>query len=165
MLFKLGFNPAGGTIDRTGGLGPNQYINFADIPAETADKLELILRDMEDFLVADLLKAHPKDWYVEKITEFARLGGVDEKQFYKIIGWRHPGAKDEKIGLGETSLLRESFAHALKPVPAPIRTAKAQRQGLNQTTPSENLDAYTKRFLEILKARLGEPETPSAAKP
>jgi ATP-dependent Clp protease ATP-binding subunit ClpA len=163
MVHKLGFNPNGGTMDRTGGLGPEKYANFGDIPPDAAEKLGLVLRDMEDYVVEDLTKAHPREWYVEKITEFARRGGVDEKEFYKLIGYRHPGPKLEKETVSDRSRVADTFAAVLKPEPAAMRAARAYRQGLTATTAGENLDAYAARFLQSLRERLGPPSPPPNA--
>jgi len=166
MVHKLGFNPAGGTMDRTGGFGPEKWANFGDIPPESAEKLGLVLRDMEDYVLADLLKAHTREWYVAKITEFARRGGVDEKEFYKLIGYRHPGTKLEKETVSDPSRLREAFGGVMKLEPAGMRAARAFRQGDTATTADENLDAYTKAFLKSLNERLGPPSAaPTAATP
>lgn len=163
MVHKLGFNPQGGTMDRTGGLGPEKYANFGDIPPDAAEKLGLVLRDMEDYVVEDLLRAHTREWYVEKITEFARRGGLDEKEFYRMIGYRHPGQKLDKENLGEVSRIAETFAAVLKPEPAALRAARAYRQGLTGTTAEQNMDAYTARFLRSLRERLGPPAAAPAA--
>ena len=55
VIYELGFDPQGGTMDRLG----QDYANFANLPPESSlSKLGLILRRMENDLVADLLRAH-----------------------------------------------------------------------------------------------------------
>jgi hypothetical protein len=165
LMYQLGFDPNGGTMDRRGVNAAGRYAHFSDLPAEEVEKLSKVLRQMEDYLVKDLLDAHPKDWYVEKIGKFARLGGVDEEEFYKIAGYPHPG--NNVISLGERNLLQDSFKGMIVEEPKEVRVAREFKQGRMKTTAQENLDAATKFFGELVEREIhgGGPARSPAMRP
>lgn len=90
-LYELGFDPNGETIDRNFIIGPGKYADFASIPPADAKKLGRLLREMENFIVSDLLKRNSQQWYVEKISTLATKGAMSEVEFYQLIGRPHPG--------------------------------------------------------------------------
>jgi hypothetical protein len=132
--------------------GPNRYAHFENIPAEKVEKLGKILRKMEDHVVEDFLKAHPKDWYIDKISEFAKVGGLDEKQFYAMIGYTHPGVN--RAPVSKSSALRDAFKKVIADEPAELAAAKSFKQGLTQTTAAENMDKAMSYFEATLKEQL-----------
>jgi hypothetical protein len=86
---------------------------------------------------------------VQKISEVARRGGVEEKEFYQIINYTYPG--DNTVNIGETSLLYTAFANVIKVRTPELNKAIAFRQGATRTTAKENLDAATTAFSGFLK--------------
>ncbi len=152
ILFELGFDPGGGTLDRLGINGPSRYAAFADIPPETVDKLGKILRRMENALVANLLNAHDQSWYQDKIGKFARDGGLTESQFYDLIGYPYPG--HNAVFLGEKSRIAEIFADQVeKPLPE-VAKAAAFKQGRLRATALQNMDSAIAEFSAIVKTEL-----------
>ncbi|MBI4060758.1 MAG: AAA family ATPase [Elusimicrobia bacterium] len=151
-VYELGFDPRGGTIERFGAEGGSQYAFFSSLPPETVDKLGLILRRMENQLVADLLEAHDQNWYRDRIARFAKAGGLTESEFYEVIGYLHPGRND--AFLGADSRLAEIFAGQAERPLAEVSRARAFRQGRARTTAKQNLDAAVKAFTALLEAEL-----------
>lgn len=163
MLYELGFDPSGGTIDRNFVMNVGKYASYADLPSEAAEKLGLILRDMENALVKELLEIHTRDWYVEKITELARAGAMDEKEFYKLIDYTYPGAGTHMFS--QESQIRKIFGDAVLPEKkSEIEARSAQRSDLN-TTAAENLKKHVTLFAEIVKNRLHADPTPQLKAP
>lgn len=162
LLYEFGFDPNGGTIERKGQEGPSRYAHFSDISPEKVEELGLILREMEDHLVRDLLAAHDKEWYREKIIHFARAGGLKEHEFYKMLGYQFPGFNDIPVG-GQTRLQKEFEGDIEKP-PAEALQAMSSKQGNTQTTAEQNLDLATKVFLESVKKHLHKDNKPVARK-
>ncbi|MDD5655830.1 MAG: AAA family ATPase [Elusimicrobia bacterium] len=151
-IYELGFDPQGGTFDRRGFEGMNRYATFADLPPETVERLGRILRRMENHLVDDLLQAHDQSWYQDKIVRFARAGGISEREFYKMIGYPHPGRNN--AFLGEQSRIEEIFADQVeKPLPE-VAAAKSFKQGRTATTAAENLDAFLREFVKLVQEEL-----------
>jgi hypothetical protein len=148
LLHELGMNPDGGTLDRRGVDGPSRYASFADLPNSEIQLLAQTLRKAENYILQDLLNAHSRAWYVEKIGIVARKGGLDEKEFYEVIGYPYPG--DNSVSFGENSLLYSSFVKILKTKPAEINIAFNYKQGDTQTTATQNLDAATRAFSDFL---------------
>lgn len=152
LIYEFGLDPFGGVIERMGIQGMSRYANFADLPPETVEKLGLLMRDLENYLVDDFLRAHPKDWYVEKIAEFARVGGLTEKEFYDLIKYPHPG--DNSLHMGETTRLGETFKGKVQLLTKEAAEAKSFPQGDTQTTAEQNLQRGTEYFLKAVMKRL-----------
>lgn len=166
MLHEWGLDPDGGTLDRKGASCCHRYANFSDLPASEVEKLGRVLREMEDQLILDLLEAHPREWHMEKIARFARVGGMTEEEFYGLIGRPHPGPEPENEDgtvafLGEVSPVLESFRGIVKPTPKQFRAALEFREGPGGLTAAGQLEAYRARFEEIL-ARVMHPAPPPA---
>jgi ATP-dependent Clp protease ATP-binding subunit ClpA len=111
MLFELGMNPNGGTIDRNLIDGPAKYAAIQEMKPETAEKLGLVLRDMENIVLDDLLKSHSTEWYVEKIATVARAGAMTEAEFYSAIGRILP---ESKANFGSPSKVQAMFKGFVK---------------------------------------------------
>jgi hypothetical protein len=107
---------------------------------------------MEDYLVKDLLSAHPKEWYREKISKFAHAGGLNEKKFYRLIDFPYPG--DNNIPIGSQTRMKDEFTGVIEELPPEAEAASHYKQGLTQTTARENLDIATQKLKEVLKVRL-----------
>ena len=152
MLYELGFDPNGGTVDRNFLKGPMKYAAFSEMPAELAEKFGLILRDMENSLVESLTKAHSQNWYVKKIVELGRAGAMTEEQFYRSIEYRYPGEGQDLYS--HESALREMFAGYVKDEPAAASEARRARQGNLQMTAEETMKAHLAVFAEIVRNRL-----------
>lgn len=152
MIYELGMDPHGGTIDRNFILGVNKYADFASIPPELAEKLGNILRAMENQVLEDLLSAHSKEWYVDKTTKLATKGAMNEKEFYDLIGYTYPG--DNVEGTGRTYHIREMFKHIIKDKAPEVRKSQQQRRGLNNETVEETVERYLRQFAETLEMEL-----------
>lgn len=159
LAFKMGFNPSGGTggtVMEEPGMGG--MVNHADIDTASVRKIGLVLRDMENHLVQDLLKAHPRDWYNEKIVLFGRKGGMTEKEFYDLIGFPYPG--DNEVFIGGISKVFEEFSRKdLKKLPKEAVEASKYKQGLTQTTAAENVENYRLKLEGFFKAHWDERRT------
>lgn len=107
VIHELGFDPHGGVIERMGVEGPVRYANFSDLPHEAVEALALILRDIEDTLVHDFMKLHPREWYADKIYLLALAGGMSEKEFYELNEVDYPGEMWKRVD--RTSPIFELF--------------------------------------------------------
>ena len=58
------------------------------------DQLAQALRDMENYVVEDILQTQTMDWYVTKISRLARRGAMTEKEFYELTEIPFPVATD-----------------------------------------------------------------------
>ncbi|MFK8138586.1 MAG: AAA family ATPase [Bdellovibrionales bacterium] len=87
-IYSLAFDPRGGTIDRS--FGGNA--NIVNMPDDIASKIGTILRNLEDFMVEDLLKRHSAQWFRDKILRLARAGTMNERDFYNLIEYKHKQA-------------------------------------------------------------------------
>lgn len=163
MLYELGFDPSGGTLDRNFVMGPAKYASYADLPSEAAEKLGLILRDMENALVKELLQIHTRDWYVEKIVELGRAGAMNEEEFYKLIEYVYPGEGNSLYS--QESRIRTIFGDAVKPEPKGAIEARNAQQSDLYTTAAENLKKHVDLFAEIVKNRLHADPTPQLKAP
>jgi broad-specificity NMP kinase len=152
MIYELGFDPNGGTIDRNFIIGLGKYADYASIPPEMAVKLGNILRMMENQVLDDLLKAHSQDWYVEKTIGLARKGGMDEKEFYALIEYSHPG--ENSLSYGRTFNIRSLFQKVIKEKPSALKKAQQQRRGLLNETVEETVERYLGQFAGILESQL-----------
>lgn len=162
MVKELGFDPDGGTMERMGVDGQNRYANFSDLPADEVEKFGRMMRRMENYLVADLLAAHDRKWYQERIAAFAKAGGLTEPEFDKLIGHPYPGANNES--LGDLSKVAKTFADQVEKAPQEVRTARAFKQGKTKTTAAQNMEAFLQEFLKIMKEELHPVPQVSAAK-
>mgnify|MGYP001598966145 CR=1 FL=1 len=150
-IYKLGFDPKGGVINRAAVRG-NGYGNFEDVPPEQVEKLGLILRNMEDKMTADLLLAHSREWYIEKISKFAQLGGVTEKEFFKIIEYAHPG--NNNFHPGEKSPIYDAFAHIIQQQPKEVEIARTARNSADGLTIVERMSAFKNSFYDLVETHL-----------
>ncbi|MFH1132351.1 MAG: hypothetical protein V1754_13530, partial [Pseudomonadota bacterium] len=153
MLYELGLNPYGGSGVYVGKpMDPPLHQANATasnvIDRKVVEALSRVLRDMEDHLVNELLSAHPRKWYVEKIKTISREGILNEATFYKLIGYKYPG--ENEFPLGEGSLVDRDFGSVVKREPASVRAARAFKQGKTLTTAAQNLETA----MEIFKAAL-----------
>lgn len=145
LLFELGFYPGGGTHSRT-----VPYANYEAIPAQQVTALGLILRDMENFLVEEFLRAHTQEWYVEKIGAMAKKGYLSEQGFYKLVGYTHPGPGKESFG--GNNRLEEIFKNAVEG--SSSQAKKAAKTSAGPRTVEENVEVYMDFFLKSVKNRL-----------
>lgn len=155
FLFELGLNPnsKGGTISHSPAGGEvSDKVDFSSVPHEKTEALSLILRDMQNFVVSDLLKVHGQRWYKNKIARFARAGALDEEQFYKLLNYPYPG--DNEFEVSEKSRLYQIFKGEIEPLPTDLTEAAKFKQGGTQTTARENFEAYTKAFESFVDNRL-----------
>ena len=144
-LFKLGFNPYGGTVNSSGVL-PGAGMSFSDLPLETVEHMGELLREMEDFLVRDLLEANDIEWYKDKVLKVARAGVVSEKEFFEII--EHPFPSDEEEGsLRKLSRIHQVFAGNVRDkTTAQTQKARDFRYGSGMKTVEEQLAFYVEEF-------------------
>ncbi len=153
MIYELGFDPNGGTIDRNFALPGFKYANYDSLPSTLAEKLGLILRDIENQIVDDMLETETQDWYVKRIVELAQAGSMNEETFYKLIGYKHP--KIEKGHVGESfKSFRELFGKYIHSAPASLTATRKQKRGKEQLTVDENIEKYLKEFSNIVKKHL-----------
>lgn len=152
LTYELGMNPGGPSMDRNGAGPTGAYAKFADVPAEQVERLGLILRNMENYLVADLTAAHSREWYLAKIEEFARRGGVTEKEFYEVIDYPHPG--ENNFEFGENFATNNLFPGVMESLPAEAQVMAAFLQGQTQTTAAQNLTAGIDFLAKELETRL-----------
>ena len=160
LVYRFGVDPEGGTIERFGKERPTDQHQYAFVPPiteEETNRMGKLARRMEDYVVADLLAAHEPEWYTEKISALAKAGIMDEKEFYEMIGYPWPG--DNKVFLGEDSLLAERFKHLLRAPKPEIVRAKNFKQGLTRRTAKENMDAYVREFIGLARRELHPKQT------
>lgn len=152
MIYNLGFDPNGGTFDRTSGVAAHPAAKFEDIPSEQLDAIGRVLRKMENHLIEDFLAAHPIDWYREQIGDFGRAGTLREAEFYQAIGYPYPGADTGFLSDPET--LFTKLKGVVQPRSADQVKAMSYKQGKTATTASENLDRYIDVFEKELQSEL-----------
>lgn len=167
MLYELGMNPDGGTIDRNFMVNGTKYANYNAMPSELAEKLGLIIREIEDQIIRDSLAEHPIEWYAEKIATFARAGAMNEMEFYQLLGFKHPGEWpmfDPTEGpnrslpenfAADNEIFRRLFAKHIQPIKATERAAAVQVQGLDGLTPRQRLENATEYFAMVVAKHLG----------
>lgn len=151
VINELGFDPQGGVIERMGFEGPNRYANFADLPHEVVTQLSLVLRSVEDTLVADFLALHGRDWYADKIYLLALQGSMSEQEFYKLIEHDYPGVLWKRVD-GESPLF-DLFAGKIK----------EERPGENVHW-QESFHQYKKAFMAAVEYHLHKDEKTPPAK-
>jgi hypothetical protein len=144
MLYELGFDPNGGTVDHLGVQGA-PYANFASIPEPLVEKLGLVLRDMEDYVVEDLMSAHPKEWYAQKIAELASEGGMNEEEFLKLVEF----SPDQAELMAPNKNLAQMFGKFMKLTPT-VKTAKLA----DDSTVTGNKKDHLNYFFESLRRNL-----------
>lgn len=153
MLHLLGMNPEGGTLDRNFNMGGGRYASYQDMPSELAEKMGLILRDMEDRIVRETLQENSREWYVDKIIKLARAGSMNESEFYELIGRKLPANNHLSVA-AVNDHFRSLFESALvKPTKAE-REAAADRTGASKTTPKERSEMAMEHFAGLLKKHL-----------
>jgi ATP-dependent Clp protease ATP-binding subunit ClpA len=151
-IHQYGFDPDGTTMERKGVYQGGVYANFSELSADEVNKLGQILREMENKIVDDLLKAHPSDWYLKKITEFARAGGLNEKEFYEMVGYAYPG--DNSKSLSEKSRLHELFKGDIEEENPSVLKAKTERNSSDNKTTVERAQDYKQFFSESVRRNL-----------
>ena len=161
MLYLLGMNPEGGTVDRNFNLGTGKYAQFEQMPHSLAEKLGLILRDMEDQIVRDMAEEHSRDWYVERIIKLAAAGSMNEKEFYELIDRKLPDGDRRSVGT-VNEYFRSIFERALVKPTTGEKRASADRKGNSLATPKERSDATMKFFSGLLKKYLARETAPVA---
>jgi len=152
FVFEYGFDPEGGTIERSGVANQMKYARFSDLDSKEVKALGLILRDIEDYLVADLLKAHSRQWYMDRIKKLALAGEANEHDFYRMIGYPYPG--ENEIDLSDALRLENSFGDSMDQVSAKVKKVMKFRQGLTRTTAAENFKNVREFVIERIHARL-----------
>jgi len=153
LIYSLGFNPKGGTIHRSGLDGGNYSARpafFSELPSEQVEQLGKLLRNIENQLIKYLLEAHPREWYGEKIVQLARVGGMDEEEFYKLIEYKYPGPGTRPVG--EESSLRLHFADVMVPENRESIRARQQQHGSQSKTAQASLQAALDTFVAFLNA-------------
>lgn len=149
ILFEEGFSTIVGPLDRWGLLNNQKYADFASIPHTLVSTLGKILGDVEEYLIDDLKRAHPVEWYKEKIHFLAQKGLMTEKEFYELIGYPYPG--EEPLQFGAPSSISKLFGPKVKPPPASLRKARRFKHPGSKITAGENLDQLVYAFYESVK--------------
>lgn len=152
MIYELGFDPFGETIDRNFIMGGSKYADYASLPPEMATKLGKILRAMENQVLEDLMKAHTMDWYVEKTINLARKGAMNEREFYDLIGYVYPG--DGAESYGKTFNIRNLFQKVIREKTSDMKKAQKDLRGDEKETVEQTMERFLQGFTEILKAEL-----------
>jgi hypothetical protein len=152
MIYELGFDPAGGTLDRNFSMGMGKYASYEDLPSNLAEALGLILRDMENYVLDDITKTHRKNWFVDRIAKLGKAGAMNEKEFYSLTGYTYPGAGNDVYGV--TSYLRDLFDKYLTKMSSSEQKARAVPRGLTQLTVEQTLDRYTSEFARLVAKHL-----------
>ncbi len=162
MLYLLGMNPGGGTLDRNFNMGGGKYATIEDMPSELAEKLGLILRDMENEIVRETLQENSRDWYVERITKLAQAGSMNEKEFYELVGRKLPA--NDKMSVGTVNeFFRSLFEKSILKPSKEEKLASSDRTGNTSMTPAERTERAMLSFTQILKNRLGPNDGKDAA--
>jgi hypothetical protein len=162
MLYLLGMNPNGGTLDRNFNMGGGKYATIADMPSELAYSLGQILRDMEDSILRETLEEHSREWYIEKITKLSRAGSMDEKEFYNLIERKLPAADRRSVGT-INEYFRSLFKNGILKPTSIERKAANNRTGNTRMTPAERTQRAMESFTSILSKRLApSPELATA---
>lgn len=168
-LYELGFDPDGGTVDRNFIKGISKYADYASMPPQLAEKLGLILRDLEAFMVRELQAAHTQKWYVDKIVKVAQAGAMNEKQFFDLVGYYYPGVASAEEGHRVPAHFREVFKSYLIPEPKRITRAHQQKLAGQPMSINDSINLYMEEFARLIKLHLhGDlvtppPEPPKAA--
>lgn len=157
LIHQLGMDPNGCTIER-GGLGGCKQDRFDErryyfeaLPVSDQVALGRVLRDIENDLVRLFLSAHTPEWYNEKISELARAGVMNEREFYALL--EQPYA-EANVPLGQVSRLTEYFPDLIRAEPASVGAARAHKQGDLEKTAQELLDEATRAFQKSLEEHL-----------
>lgn len=150
QIFALGGDPNGGTLLRAQAINAAPT-NFGDLPNEKIEGLGKVMREMETYMIQDFLSNFKKEWFMEKILEFGRKGLMNEKQFYSMIGFEHPGPGTESIFLGEEPRLQQRFQKNVQALPDTVVKAMAFKQGEAKTTAIQNMNQYSDLFEKLLK--------------
>lgn len=163
MIYELGMDPEGGTLDRSFKRDMQKYASYEEMPHSLAKKMGLILRDIEDQIVRESLSEHPRDWYVEKIITLAKTGAMTEAEFYSLVERVQPS--DNRMSVAASNAyFRSLFKKALLPLSSKDRQAAADRKGSSGQTPAENLSAAMRAFRDTLRLRLDEESTTSGVR-
>ena len=152
MIYELGFDPFGGTIDRNFSMNGSKYASYESLPSSLAAKLGRVLRLMEDQVLEDLMSSHSKEWFVEKITSLARKGAMDERQFYELVDYVYPG--DNAISYGRSKNIIELFKGVILKNPKSVEKAKQDLRGRQSENVEKIFDRFMSRFIDILKVEL-----------
>ena len=157
VIFELGFDPKGGTLNvRDKHFWAGAGSSFPEISYEEKEKMGQILREMENFLVRELIRINPIEWYKEKILAVAREGILNEARFYEIIGNPLPGV-DEKNSIGIRSRAYEVFSGDIEEKSSEeTKRARSFRYGPDHKTAQERMDLYLTEFEKILLKVLHE---------
>lgn len=157
FIFEYGFDPEGGTIERSGIVNQMKYAHFSDLEPKDVNALGLILRDIEDYLVTDLLKAHSRQWYADRIKKLAMAGEASERDFYRMINYPYPG--ENEIDLSDTLILKNSFGDSLEDLPEKVKKVMQSRQSRTRTTAAENFKKVREFIIERIHERLHSSST------
>lgn len=163
ILHQFGMDPGGGVVERSGLGGDHRddYMkrpyHFEGLSDDKIEQLGLVLRDMEDFMVAQFLAVHSKDWYQKRIAHFAHVGQMREHEFYDLIGYSYPG--DNNLFVGEELKLSRDLGFHMKDEPDSVIAARKFVMGNGMTAP-QNLENAVKAFRISIANRLHDGEKP-----
>ncbi len=162
-IYELGLDPQGGTIDSNFNLGSGRYASIDLMPKELADQIGRLMREMENFMVADFLKLHPQQWYVQKILELARKGHMTGNGFADLVGFNLDSSRSAASDV--TDHFRKLFGeHILEPSISASNSSSAKASAAETlTTIKANRDAYLHEFTKLLKNNLHPGKADSCA--
>lgn len=162
FIYQFGLDPGGGVIERSGlgGDKRNDYQNrtyhFEGLSDKRINEMGLVLRDMEDFLVDQLLKLHSKEWYRNRITAFGLAGQMTEHEFYDLVGYAFPG--ENSFFIGEQTNVDRKMASVIKDEPESVTFARKFKME-NGLTAAENMENAVTALKISLAKRLHKGDT------
>jgi hypothetical protein len=144
MMYELGFDSQGGTVDRNFVMGISKYADFASIPPEEAEKLGRVLRELENQIVDDFLTTESVDWYVEKISKLARVGVMSESVFFELIGYQ-PITGDQDA-LQNNLRMQKLFEKVLVRKPKAATKAREIARGIEGLSVDQHVEKFLGMF-------------------
>jgi len=153
MIYELGMDPDGGTIDSNFNMGPGRYASIQDMPEGLTQKLGLIMRDMETLIVKDFIGIHKRDWYVERIVKLAKKGVMSEQEFYDLVGYNFPGRIEESEEIFSEQFLK-LFGEHLTSNAQNTSDAMSKRRRGQKVAANVLREDYVKAFGEIIRKHL-----------
>lgn len=153
LIHEFGLTPHGGTLDRRAKFAPHDAAtSFAPLSSEDVDGMGLLLRDLENFLVEELLQTHPMSWYIEKISRLAQEGSMTEKEFYQLVGYPFPGENRDLVY--QNKIFEDKFETFLKLPAKEIQEARLALTGQNLETVETRLRRFVSYFARALEGRM-----------
>ena len=157
IVYQLGMDPGGGVIERSGLKGDenDDYLHrnylFEPLSDDKVHQLSMVIRDLEDYLVTQLLRIHDTNWYFERISEFAKQAVLTEEQFYQLLEYPFPG--ENEIFIGARTRTSREFQNLIESDPDSVVRAREFKQK-NGNTAAENLSGAMKVFESSLNTRM-----------